>query len=308
MEDLKKNTNLRGNQANSLLMVEIDRLGKNQEQDVSMFKKIHYILFNNAFLFLYRSLFLVFVFFALTLIIYPVQIIVTPQTITENISAGDFLTKTISIENTGTELDHLNITQRSDNIGSVNKLIEEIDITSQNIDHNLLKINLTNEESLNFLKYKKYITDDNKNLSQIRNKIMRGEVTIEDSTDYIERNIANISFNIQKLNNSIANETNKRIISSMDNIFSETSRILHKYSLFISLSDISYPDIPKDELVFVTARIDCSKNEIPGEYIGEILLAPKANERLESKISIPIIISVAANKNAESDKPLNESK
>ena len=305
MEDLKEKTHLKGNQAANLLMVEIDRLGKNQEQDVSILKNIHYILFNNAFLFLYRSIFLIFVFFALTLIISPVQIIVTPQTITENISAGDFLTRTISIENIGTGLTYLNITQRSNNIGSVNKLIEEINITSQNIERNLSKIDWTNEKSINLPIYKKNITNGNYNLSQIRNRIMMGDVTIENSTDYIDRTIANISFNIQKLNDSLTDESNKRIISNMGNIFGEISRMLHKYNLFISLSDISYSDIPKDELVFVTTRIDCSKNEIPGEYIGEIILAPKANERLESKTSIPIIISVKANKNAG---PVNEPK
>jgi hypothetical protein len=249
-------------------------------------EKILLAISRNTFALAWRFISLVLIIFILFIWIPPIQILIEPQMISESVSSGDGLIKTITITNLGCKITDLTL-----NNADADRLSYISDESISKLDSKITNI----EKDLDILK--KYIDNDliNYNIESL-DKSKKIMINLKKNKSAFDSDIRTIRDYLNRVNDSVSNfkksrKEEKEINCIKDNI-SEINRIINYNNMYITFSKNNLKNINNGEDRFVQAQIDCSNVNLPGEFNSEISIKAESENRRDVVKKIPINIVV----------------
>jgi hypothetical protein len=260
-------------------------------------EKIGIILSRNVFPITWGIVFVVFLTLVYLLLTPPIQIVLLPSMISENMSSGDVLLETISIKNLGAD-----ITSAKFDVNGAAQIVDLNDVenvTLTNILNNL-------SENIKSLKEIPQFTDntDLNNAEDIAQKLVlsKDEMTTraKEYNDYLlnyQNNTTLISENIKRLEDMYTNDEQNRtgFNNNMKNIKNNISAMDKIISTGKNISIVILGNNPDTDMLFNGDirfyHLQITAPDSPGEFRGEISITAKSNndQKIE-KIPVDIIV------------------
>lgn len=250
----------------------------------------------SAFQLAWRLVFILFLVFFVLLFSPPIQIILTPQAISENMSSGDVLIETISIKNLGadvdkTQLQFVSAAQILDLQDVDNKILTDL---LNNLSNNIQSINESLNDTDN-IDLKNTINIQNI-LIDIKNNMITENKVFDDNLSKFKSNLKMLNESVLSIEKSVSVDKRTTIFNlSLTNIKNNISSLERVIAIDNNISVAilgNNPDTDKlscSDIRFY--RLQIASPDIPGKFKGEIRVTVESNK--EEKIErIPVYVVV----------------
>ena len=241
-------------------------------------------------------MFILFLVFFVLLFSPPIQIILTPQAISENMSSGDVLIETISIKNLGadvdkTQLQFVSAAQILDLQDVDNKILTDL---LNNLSNNIQSINESLNDTDN-IDLKNTINIQNI-LIDIKNNMITENKVFDDNLSKFKSNLKMLNESVLSIEKSVSVDKRTTIFNlSLTNIKNNISSLERVIAIDNNISVAilgNNPDTDKlscSDIRFY--RLQIASPDIPGKFKGEIRVTVESNK--EEKIErIPVYVVV----------------